>query len=105
MLIVPASKVSVPLTVVMRTRSRVPDKVTEPPPIKAVPVSLRPKTALLAQVLEVTFTTVAIPCLVTAAADVLSVKSPVVEFNPDGVAVIFIPEPVYPETVKDPDPS
>ena len=29
-LIVPASKVSVPLTVVMRTRSRVPERVTEP---------------------------------------------------------------------------
>ena len=32
MLIEPASKVSVPLTVVMRTRSRVPDKAIKPPP-------------------------------------------------------------------------
>ena len=31
MLMVPASKVSVPLTVVMRTRSRVPDSVLFPP--------------------------------------------------------------------------
>ncbi len=36
MLMVPASKVSVPLTVVMRTRSRVAERVLLPPPIAIV---------------------------------------------------------------------
>ena len=39
MLIVPASKVSVPLTVVMRTRSRVADSDLEPPPIEFMPTT------------------------------------------------------------------
>ena len=40
----PASKVSVPLPVVMRTRSSVPDKVFEPPPIELIPKVLLDNT-------------------------------------------------------------
>ena len=43
---VPASKVSVPLTVVMRTRSRVPESVFAPPPIELIPATLPEKIEL-----------------------------------------------------------
>ena len=46
MLIEPASKVSVPLAVVIRTRSKVPDNVFEPPPIELIPLVLPENTEL-----------------------------------------------------------
>ena len=107
MLIDPASKVSVPFTVVTRTRSRVPERLTEPPPKLQTVESLRPITDILVQALPVIFETTADPCLTAAAFVELSIGSPVVlvltvELEASDVV---LPEPRYPLVVKDPDPS
>ena len=52
MLIDPASKVSVPFAVVMRTRSRVPERVLEPAPFHVLPSTVDPSTQLQHQVFD-----------------------------------------------------
>ena len=77
MLTVPASNVSVPLTVVMRTRSRVPPSANVPLPICPLPPSIELTTAEAIQVVPVIFSIVTVPVCNEAAAAMLAVpKNP-----------------------------
>lgn len=78
MLIEPASKVSVPLTVVMRTRSRVPDVVFDPPPQDIAAVSDLFVMAEYDQTFDPNVEINAIPCLTDVAAQDCSTENPVV---------------------------
>jgi hypothetical protein len=108
MLIDPASKASVPLTVVIRTLSRVLDKESLPPEefIDAVPNALRPNTPDSTQVLPVILQIVKEPSY-TATAALSAVTK-----NPDAIAVTTVAAafttvlavPAYPVVVKDPEP-
>ena len=108
MLIEPASKASVPLTVVMRIRSRVLDKESLPPEefIDAIENALRPNTPDSTQVLPVILQIVKEPSYTTVAALSAVTK------NPDAIAVtadaaaftMVLAVPAYPVVVKDPEP-
>ena len=102
MLMLPAANVSVPFTVVMRTRSRVPERVTEPPPnppalpaeiVGPPPIEPDPDHAF-----AVMFT------IVNRPPNVLAASIPPVIGIPDIVVIPaiadvakYIPPPVYPE--------
>jgi len=66
MLTLPASKVSVPFTVVMRTRSSAPERVTFPPPHSATTVLIDPETEATQRV-ELTASIVSSPLIILAA--------------------------------------
>ena len=68
MLIEPASKVSVPLTVVMRTRSKVPDKVILPAFIVVTLLFDTAKFPDPTQILEPTRVNTILPCKTVAPA-------------------------------------
>ena len=107
MLIEPASNASVPLAVVMRTRSRAPLRV-KAPPVKYTPAKLAPRTPEAAQVLAETKDSVILPETVVVANqfDVLTpIPKPVVhatlatpvattEFAPTYPVVTIEPEPI-----------
>jgi len=78
MLIEPASKVSVPLTVVMRTRSRVPDVVFDPLPQDIAVVSDLFVIVEYDQIFEPNVEIKAIPCLTDVPAQDCSKENPVV---------------------------
>jgi hypothetical protein len=90
MLIVPASKVSVPLTVVMRTRSSVPARAIELP---AKPNNAVVELAIIdveAQVLPVNKTQLKMPFRANPALPMLSVLIPVLDVvDPTAEASIF----------------
>jgi hypothetical protein len=67
MLIDPASKVSVPFTVVMRMRSKVPERATDPPPTFVQRLPGLPTLTSPTQVLLVMFVTLMAPDKVFAA--------------------------------------
>jgi hypothetical protein len=78
MLIEPASKVSVPFTVVMRTRSKTSDKVFEPEPVITIVSLLQQIEIFATHVFEDKFVKVTEPCLTTAAlGPPASIKNPV----------------------------
>ena len=74
-MIEPASKVSVPFTVVMRTRSRVPERVTVPPKAETIDVASVP---LQTQVLFPKDAIIANPLLIYAAFERSDVINPAV---------------------------
>ena len=84
--IVPASKVSVPLTVVMRTRSRVPERVTLPPPIKPAGASEKPPLFEDTHMPPLTFVKIMWPYRIFAA-EMPANGKPVVEFTAPVVLV------------------
>ena len=105
----PASKVSVPLSVVMRTRSRVPPSASEPF-VKYVPApSDRPTLPAAAQVLPVCKVNTILPWTIRAA-DQFDVFTPMpkpdVNTVDEPVAALIMLEllPKYPEVVTLPAP-
>jgi hypothetical protein len=77
MLMVPASKVSVPLTIVTLSAVRAADRVTDPAEYRVPAESLRPNVPLSTQVLLVMLTIVMIPFTTDAAATELLIIKPV----------------------------
>ena len=105
MLIEPASKVSVPLTVVMFTRSRTPDNDTDPPTV-LVAVLLIPITPKQDQTFPVTLFIIKFPLRLFEATSYAArfIKNPLVEFEVVTPAAIAEEDAVYPDEVTDPDP-
>ena len=87
MLINPASNVSVPLTVVMRTRSRVPERVTDPPPLQIAPASENAPPTVATQVFPDIFVITQVPCL-TFAEVIPDIGNPVLEVLPPKLTVV-----------------
>ena len=105
MLIVPASKVSVPLTVVMRTLSSVPPSAISPQDI--TDVSARPKnTPCATHVLDVRFEIIMLPFVVVAADMLLPQEKPdVVVVAPAEPLVVIAPViEEYPDVATEPPP-
>lgn len=108
MLIEPRSKASVPLTVVMRTRSNAPDNVL--PPEDTIPTVVSPRLIdpTDAQILLEAFNKVRVtdPYQVAAAAFAEDSKSPVVELPVPNIIDAFAPKAfeTYPVVKKDPEP-
>lgn len=87
----PASKVSVPFAVVMRTRSRTPDKASDPAvDSKEVP-SLLANVPFAAHVFPVTNVNTVVPCKMFVAV-ALGYPKPVVKLETEGLA----PEAIIP---------
>jgi hypothetical protein len=103
MLIVPASKVSVPLTVVMRTRSRTPDSDLEPPTVNPAVPPVSPKTAEQTQLFEFMFVSTKEPKMTAAALPERIVK-PVVYAVAPGDAFTVVPMHKYPVALTEPSP-
>jgi hypothetical protein len=103
MLMVPASKVSVPLTVVMRTRSRTPDSDLEPPTVNPVVPPVSPKIAEQTQLFEFMFVSTKEPEMTAAALPERIVKPVVYEVAP-GDALMVAPTHKYPVALTDPSP-
>jgi hypothetical protein len=104
MLIVPASNVSVPFTVVMRSLSSAPLRETDPPIINVPAKSDLPATDEAVHKLPEIFVITILPKAVTAAL-------PPEKINPEvrfPVVIILEPidayDPIYPVLVKEPDP-
>ena len=104
MLIVPASKVSVPLDVVMRMRSSEPDSAIAP--FKNVQtVVLKNEEPLITQVLDPIRQSVKRPYKPYAAAPSITGHPVDAATAPDaGVVERFCPAPTYPDVDTDPDP-
>lgn len=105
MLIEPASKVSVPLTVVMRTLSSVPPSAISPQDI--ADVSARPKnTPCATHVLDVRFEIIMLPFVVVAADMLLPQEKPdVVVAAPTAPLVVIAPViEEYPDVATEPPP-
>ena len=105
MLIEPASNVSVPFTVVMRTRSKTPDNVTTEDDKQVVAMFVKPMFAVIDQIFPEIKVNTACPTL-TAEEDSLFVNNT----NPlvYKLLVVATPnpveEPAYPEVVTLPEP-
>ena len=102
MLTVPASNVSVPLTVVMRTRSSVPPREGELPPIeKTTPVPFVPAiTPVAIQLFPLMFVSTKVP---------LNISPPEAEvtIKPDVAVVMLVPccdTAAYPDVETEPEP-
>ena len=107
MLMEPASKVSVPFTVVRRMRSIAPESATDPP-VCAVLASLEAPTTpeqTQALVLELSKENVIDPCRTLAAALSTPIRNPPVpvEAFVDVVTIVEL-VPKYPEFCTDPEP-
>ncbi len=107
MLIVPASKVSVPLTVVIRIRSRAPEMPTAPPHQLIRCESSCPITPEATQIWVLIKFNVIAPLKEYVDAIAAETKNPVFMFTTAGDApfAVIAAEPTYPEVVNDPDPS
>ena len=101
--IVPASKVSVPLTVVMRTRSRVPERALEPPTVYMVVVPVSPKFPEQTQEFEPISVSTNVPSNAAVAFPDLIVKPVVYTLTP-GVALMVLPVHAYPDVSTEPAP-
>ena len=99
MLMEPASKVSVPLTVVMRTRSRVPERAFVPALTAPVPEFASDPAAV--HVFPEMFVNTTAPCRVSAAEAPLKLMKPVVE---PALAVPVRLAATYPEVSIEPAP-
>jgi hypothetical protein len=105
MLIEPASKVSVPLTVVKRNRSRTPPRAMNPVVFPIMPRLVVINIPLETQVFDPAEVRIIVPFLVSGALS-LNIANPVVN------AAQFVAEaftalayaPVYPEVVYEPEP-
>ena len=107
MLTVPASNVSVPVTVVRRTRSRVPDKETAPELNDPLTPDVSIKLPLDTHVFPVMFVMVTIPLYIYDATFALITTNPAVLVVPaelDADACTARVELVYPVFVTEPDP-
>lgn len=96
MLIVPASKVSVPLTVVMRTRSKVPDSVFDPLVMLENSVAEPPNKPEADQVFPVMLQKIIFPLNKQAAVELLKLNpavnvAPAIDETP-----ARLPPPLYP---------
>ena len=100
---VPASNASVPLTVVMRTRSSVPERAFEPAPAKTLTESV------LAPFIPATQTLLLIDEIVTTASNITEAAVLADTTNPveEATLVVFDVQqaPVYPDVSTDPAPS
>jgi len=105
MLIEPASKVSVPLTVVMRTAVRTAASAIEPPVTKTTkPVSADPPLPDEDQVLPVRFVIVILPLINAVETELLSPKPVVNVVEVRALALNLAVEPTYPVVVYVVDP-
>ena len=105
MLILPASKVSVPLTVVMRTRSKAPPNDGETPALNCVPVDVT-KDKILEDVHVLLFCkhSVIFPLFTDDAAMKELTISPAVEVTLPTELVTRLEEEEYPDVVTEPEP-
>ncbi len=106
MLMVPASKVSVPLTVVMRTRSKAPPRAPEEPPtVIEINVPLSVRTPLATQVFEPSRFNTTAPRIASVAAAFIITK-PAVDVVMAALFALFVrPDAlVYPVVVTLPEP-
>lgn len=102
----PASNVSVPLTVVMTTRSSVPDSVKVPPVVQNLPPELSPPQPLAVHIFPETFVNTIVPCLMYAAFPSATIENPVVGWVTVEIPP-FAPLPAavaYPDVVTEPAP-
>ena len=106
MLMVPASNVSVPLTVVTRTLSRVPPSAIPPAPWSEIGVGELLRTLEKFHVFPVTFSKTMFPNLTAAAAPEASTSNPVVDVAAFVAlaAATAVPQDEYPDVVKEPEP-
>ena len=104
MLIVPASNVSVPLTVVMLIRSKTPPNVRFPPLIK-VPAMDNPNVPELTQVFPDMFAIVIIPLFKYVGASPAVIKNPfVADADVAVVATTIVAALEYPVVTIEPEP-
>ena len=106
MLIDPASNVSVPFTVVTRTRSRVPERVTEPPQFHVAAWSERPPVPAFTHTLDPVVLIIAEPCKTLLALVAPVTRNPADEFALCVAEALgkFDADDKYPETLKLPAP-
>ena len=104
MLIDPASKVSVPLTVVMRTWVRVSDRVFDPELQKDLSAVVDPKHPKCVQELPPTRFNTDVPLYTAACSGPVPVsKNPAVELEDPKLEVTRTPDtPIYPDVSKPP---
>ncbi len=101
---VPASKVSVPPTVVMRTRSRVPERANVPPETRVDVADVEPLNAPDAtHVFPVIKVKIKEP-LTAIVAEFARIPNPAVKAVEDTTVSKSELVPTYPEDVKDPEP-
>ena len=92
-----------PLTVVMRTRSRVPERALEPPTVYMVVVPVSPKFPEQTQEFEPISVSTNVPSNAAVAFPDLIVKPVVYTLTP-GVALMVLPVHAYPDVSTEPAP-